>query len=170
MFTHFIMKTTTLLTVCLISLSLFMVSCKKTKKNNTPDKSGSELTVKNDSVEPSTTDYSKTAVKLITENEGQYPRDLKIFKDKDIANRLKKIAGADYPKIIENFDTETPIVSLNGIYKFTGCKQHNCPSFHTTILYDAHHDNFNIIIEKNGRIKVYDEKGNITMTKALKLK
>jgi len=36
-----------------------------------------------------------------------------------------------------NFNVEAPIVSENGVYKFSGCKKHNCPSFQTIIYYDA---------------------------------
>lgn len=113
----------------------------------------------------------KTVVEtLITENEGEYPRDLDLFGDNQVNSRLKNIVGDQYASIKENFETQTPIVSEEGIYKFSGCKAHNCPSFLTKVYYDAKHDNFNLVVSQSGKVKVYEEKEGIKVPRALESK
>lgn len=143
------MKKSIGLLVCVMSLVLMTVSCKQSKEKE------ADATITEN---------------VITQNVGKYPRDIKLFQQDTIAKRLKKIAGNSYEAMLKNFQTQTPIVTVDGVYKFTGCKEHDCPSFHTTILYDGYHDNFNIVISKNGKVQVLAEKGKITVSKVLEVK
>lgn len=164
------MKSTSFITALFLSLSLVFVSCKENKKDQS-EGTQSEMSINKDTINETGESVSLAITKnVITENEDQYPHDIDLFDNKEITSRLKKITGDVYDSIMENFNTETPIVSLNGVYKFTGCKEHDCPAFHTTVIYDAKDDNFNVLVAQKGSVKVYDEKGKITMTKALKLK
>lgn len=149
-------------------LSLVLAAC---KNNKTAEQERTKIEVTEDG-ELEVYEKDALPLEIITQNEDKYPiQDLNIFEDNDVSDRLKKIAGKEeYEAILDNFETETPIVSDDGIYKFTGCKQHDCPSFLTTVLYDADEDNFNLVIEKEGKTKVYDEKGKITVSKALQAK
>ena len=150
--------------ITILLLFLTLISCKYNKLKSDEESDG--LT-KN---ERSSLADSKIA-KLFTENEDKYPQsDLKLLENKDFKERLKLLTGDDYDEIMENFDTETPIVSDNEVYKFTGCKAHNCPSFLTTVLYDAKTDNMNVVVSKLGKVKIYEEDGKITTTKALRVK
>lgn len=159
------------------ALSLFVVSCKKETKTESSVSSTDTLTTampqdtvsisKNDSVaspSPSAPDN------IITKNVGKYPHDIKFFEDKGISERLKKLAGSQYDEMVKNFNVEGPIASENGIYKLTGCKQHDCPGYATSIYYDAKNDNLNVSIDKNGKVTDFAEKGKITVSESLKSK
>lgn len=106
---------------------------------------------------------------IITENVGKYPRDINLFENEEIVSRLKFLTGENYLEMLSNFNVETPIVSENGIYKVTGCKQHDCPAYHTTILFDAHNDNMNVLINQDGKIKGFAEKATIDLTETLEM-
>lgn|SRR5690625_660521 len=157
----FFMKTKFLL----ISLLLIIfTSCKYNKTKSGEENHSSEST--------ETTEWNEEHIfNLFTENEGLYAQaDLDLLNDKDFKLRMKNLTDDNYDNIIENFNTETPIVSDNEVYKFTGCKQHDCPSFFTTVLYDAKTRNMNILVSENGKVKIYEENGKITLTKALRAK
>lgn len=152
------------LTVWFFAIALLLVSCKNNKKDNaSDDKLESEIESEATSDEP---EYQN----LITENEGEYPRDFDVFDDSDISKRIKDLTGDQYDDVVAHFDTETPVVSEDGIYKFTGCKQHDCPAFKTTILFDANNDNLNVLIEKDEEATVFDEDGEIELTESLEMK
>ncbi len=146
-------------------LALATISC---KQNKTQDQvqTKNTLVVQQDSAV--TTVVAQESI--ITKNEGKYPHDLKLFEDKDFGERFKKLVGTQYDEIIKNFNVETPVVSEAGIYKFTGCKQHDCAAYQTTVLYDANNDNVNVFVDQNGTTKEYSEKGKINYTNSLKSK
>ncbi|MFT4169916.1 MAG: hypothetical protein QM653_12435 [Dysgonomonas sp.] len=152
-----------------IILSLGVSSC--TKKQPASQTSESK-----DSITSPITNNTSQGVEIldktsiIVKNEGKYPSEVKIFEDKPFSERIKNITGSEYDAIIKNFNVETPIVSENGIYKFSGCKQHDCPSFQTTIYYDAKTDNINVIISKNDKVSEFAEKGKIEISETLKKK
>ncbi|MGE8513393.1 MAG: hypothetical protein ACN6N7_11865 [Chryseobacterium culicis] len=158
------------------ALTLCVVSCKKETKTESSTSTDTLATVmpkdsvstpKNDSVAPPP---SATSARIITKNVGKYPHDIKFFEDKSITERLKKLVGAQYDEMVKNFNVESPVASENGIYKLTGCKQHDCPGYATNIFYDAKNDNLNVSIDKNGKITDFAEKGKIVVSEALKAK
>lgn len=158
-------KATHLFVIFLLMMTVVFVSCRENKFEN-QEKTKIEAT---QSGELEVTDEPALKVlNQIVDNEEKYPRaDLNIFADEEISVRLKNILGEDYDQVVENFNTETPIVSEGKIYKFTGCKEHDCPAFFTTVLYDAESDNLNVLIEENGKTRVFDEDGKIKASKAL---
>ena len=147
-------------------LSLCVISCKKETKTEssvntdtlgavTPKDSVSAP--KNDSVAAP----PSRSTDIITKNVGKYPHDIKFFEDKIITERLKKLVETQYDEMVKNFNVESPIAFENGIYKLTGCKQHDCPGFATSIYYDAKNDNLSVSIEKNRKVIHFDEKGKL---------
>ncbi|NML71030.1 hypothetical protein HHL23_14665 [Chryseobacterium sp. RP-3-3] len=161
------------------AFSLFaVISCKKEAKADVSSTGTDSLatTMPKDSVTtPKTDSVTSTPAtastdNILTKNTGKYPNDIKLFEDKSFANRVKKLTGAQYDEMLKNFNVESPIVSENGIYKVTGCKQHDCPGYLTSIFYDSKNDNLNVSIDKNGKVADFAEKGKITVTEALKSK
>lgn len=161
------------------ALSLCVVSCKKETKTESSVSSDTLATVMpKDSVTTPKTDSTTTAAapsapaseNIITKNVGKYPHEIKFFEDKGITERLKKLTGVQYDEMVKNFNVESPISSENGIYKLTGCKQHDCPGYATSIFYDAKNDNLNVSIDKNGKATEFAEKGKITVSESLKAK
>lgn len=150
-------------------LSLGVSSCKKQQSPN-------QISENKDSIASVISDNAVQDIKIldpnnvIVKNEGKYPLEVKIFEDKSFNDRIKSITGSEYDAIVKNFNVETPIVSENGVYKFSGCKQHDCPSFQTIIYYDAKTDNINVIINKNEKISSFREKEKINISETLSKK
>ncbi|MBV8326194.1 hypothetical protein [Chryseobacterium sp.] len=162
-----------------LSLLATAVSCKKEAKTEIPSTGTDSLaaTVPVDSVAGPKKDSVSAAasttsagIDLITKSTGKYPHDIKLFEDKNLTDRLKKLTGTQYDEMIKSFNVESPIVSENGIYKLNGCKQHDCPGYSTTMYYDAKNDNLNVAIDKNGKVADFAEKGKITVPDHLKSK
>lgn len=107
---------------------------------------------------------------VLKANEGKYPRDIKLMENSLLTERVKKLTGNLYEDLIKNFNTQSPIVSEEGIYKFSGGKAHEVPMFNTIVYYDAANDNLNVVIERNGKTDTFAEKGNIKVTETLKSK
>lgn len=145
------MKNWPLFLIACFICSITLISCKRTSETVTANKASEKLT-------------------LITQNEDQYPRDINLLNKTTVSERLKELLGEAYEEMLTHFETQTPIVSVGGIYKFTGCEAHNCPNFITTVYYDAEHDNFNVVISRQGKVKVYAERETISIPKALDAK
>lgn len=155
-----------------------VASCKKENKTQSSVSTDTLATVmpkdsagavKTDSVTAAVSSAA-AKVEIITKNEGKYPHDIKLFEDKNFAERVKKLVGKEYDEMLKNFNVEGPIVSDSGIYKLNGCKQHDCPGYATDIYYDSKNDNLNVSIDKNGKVTDFTEKGKITVSEALKNK
>lgn len=160
-----------------LSLCATVVSCKKETKIETSATTDSLNTkMPTDSVATPKKDSTSTAASttgtdnIITKNAGKYPHDIKLFEDKSLTDRLKKVAGKDYDEMVKSFNVESPIVSEDGIYKIHGCKQHDCPGYATSIYYDSKNDNLNVSIDRNGKITDFAEKGKINVSESLKAK
>ncbi|MCQ9636930.1 hypothetical protein MP477_18410 [Chryseobacterium sp. WG23] len=161
-----------------LSLLTAAVSCKKETKTESSVSRDTLATVmpkdstgvpKTDSVAVPSQATTPTD-NIITKNVGKYPHDIKLFEDKNLTERLKKVVGPQYDEMVKFFNVESPIVSENGIYKLNGCKQHDCPGYSTSIYYDAKNDNLNVAIDKNGKVSDFAEKGKITVSETLKAK
>lgn len=161
-----------------LSLLTAAVSCKKeTKTESSVSRDTLATVMPKDSTGVPKTDSvaapSQAATpmdNIITKNVGKYPHDIKLFEDKNLTERLKKVVGPQYDEMVKFFNVESPIVSENGIYKLNGCKQHDCPGYSTSIYYDAKNDNLNVAIDKNGKVSDFAEKGKITVSEILKAK
>lgn len=116
------------------------------------------------------TTTTKLHTNILTENVEMYPRDIDLFGDNAVNKRIQALLSDQYETMLSNFNTQSAIVTDEGLYKVTGCKAHDCVGYLTTILYDAHNDNLNVIISIGGKVKVYAEKGPIVVTRALQVK
>ena len=154
------------LLIAATALSLFTISCNG-KKTTAVDQAQDTVITKTDSTLVATPAAHEN---IITKNVGHYPKDFKLFDDPMIGARIKTLAASNYSNIVKNFNVETPVVEESGIYKITGCKEHDCPAFQTTVLYDATNDNINLIISENGKITALKEKGEIPYSASLKSK
>lgn len=158
-----------------LSLCTTVVSCKKETKTSSSASTDtlaavlpgdSTMTPKSDSTAGTTP--SASTDNIITKNVGKYPHDIKLFEDKSITERLKKLVGPQYDEMIRNFNVESPVTSVDGIFKLSGCKQHDCPGYSTHIYYDSKNDNMNVSIDQNGKITDFAEKGKIAVPDMLK--
>ncbi|MBL3548316.1 MULTISPECIES: hypothetical protein [unclassified Chryseobacterium] len=161
-----------------LSLLATAVSCKKeTKTESSASRDTLATVMPKDSTGIPKTDsaavpsqVTASTDNIITKNVGKYPHDIKLFEDKSLTERLKKVVGPEYAEMVKFFNVESRIVSENGIYKLDGCKQHDCPGYSTSIYYDVKNDNLNVAIDKNGKVSDFAEKGKITVSETLKAK
>lgn len=142
--------------VCAAAFSLLAaVSCKKDVPNTAPapvEKAQEVVLTQN----------------ILTRNVGKYPTDIKLFEDQELTDRLKKMMGADYDEMVKNFNVVSPIKTENEMYRANGCMQHNCPGYYAFIYFDAKNDNFNVLIDRDGKVKEYIEKAKIEVGEELK--
>ena len=156
------MKKTFILAAALV-IGLGFTACKQQTKEATP--------ATNDSTQVANDSTATAGVKaLFTTNEGKTPTEINLLENADLKARMQKLVGGEYDNLVKNFNTVTPIVSENGIYKTTGGKAHEVPAYQTTIYYDANNDNLNVVISQNDKDKTYVEKDTIKVTDALKSK
>ena len=144
-------------------IGLGCTACKQQTKEATP--------ATNDSTQVANDSTAADGVKaLFTTNDGKTPTEINLLENADLKARMQKLVGGEYDNLVKNFNTVTPIVSENGIYKTTGGKAHEVPAYQTTIYYDANNDNLNVVISQNDKEKTYVEKDTIKVTDALKSK
>lgn len=156
------MKKTFILAATLV-IGLGFTACKQQTKEATP--------ATNDSTQVANDSTATDGVKaLFTTNDGKTPTEINLLDNADLKARMQKLVGGEYDNLVKNFNTVTPIVSENGIYKTTGGKAHEVPAYQTTIYYDANNDNLNVVISQNDKAKTYVEKDTIKVTETLKSK
>lgn len=108
-------------------------------------------------------------VQVMQNAQGKTALDAQLFSDSTFAGRMKSLTGADYDSIVANFNTQTPVVVADSVYKLTGGRAHEVPAYMTTILYDAKADNLNVIISRDGKPdRRFSEKTEIDVPEALK--
>ena len=156
------MKKTFILAAALV-IGLGFTACKQQTKEATP--------ATNDSMQVAADSATTDSVKaLFTTNDGKTPTEINLLNNADLKARLQKLVGGEFDNVVKYFNTVTPIVSENGIYKTTGGKAHEVPAYQTTIYYDANNDNLNVVISQNDKDKTYVEKDTIKVKDALKSK
>ena len=157
------MKKTFILAAALV-IGLGFTACKQQAKEATP--------ATNDSTQVATDSAKTDSVKaLFTTNEGKTPTEINLLNNADLKARLQKLVGGEFDNVVKYFNTVTPIVSENGIYKDDGTvRRTKCRLIRRTIYYDANNDNLNVVISQNDKDKTFVEKDTIKVTDALKSK
>lgn len=95
--------------------------------------------------------------------EGKYAAQEKLFENDFFSDRLKNIDRFNYDALVQNYNTETPVVIVNNIAHMSGCKQHDCPSNAYDFFIDLDNDNINIYHFRSNMLRVYQEKGWIDL-------
>ncbi|ASZ14244.1 hypothetical protein KTO58_02720 [Chitinophaga pendula] len=94
---------------------------------------------------------------------GKYPASVELFKNEALAKRLQTLLGDEYATFSKNWNVETPIIVEEEVVATSGCKQHACPDDDYLLYADLKNDNINVYNLRKGKLKVYAEKGNITL-------
>ena len=103
------MKKTFILAAALV-IGLGFTACKQQTKEATP--------ATNDSTQVANDSTAADGVKaLFTTNDGKTPTEINLLENADLKARMQKLVGGEYDNLVKNFNTVTPIVSENGIYK-----------------------------------------------------
>ena len=166
----------------MLLLFLMLNSCKKDNVNDQPPETQKEketievketqpAKIETDEVEVSEpviiNKTKKKKVKpglyFLEDLAGKYPTEEKIFHNKVLSQRLKKIRRLNYDLLVQNWNTETPITIENNIIHASGCKSHNCPESAFELFIDLKNDNINVYHFSNNTLRVYTEKGWIEL-------
>jgi hypothetical protein len=159
------MKKQTTLLLLLMSLVL---SCNKTKsKTELPSEPAVE---QQEEMEPVAVEEEEPAVVIpdvpfgfLVTYKGKYATQEKLFENEILATRLKALNRFNYEALLQNYNTETPIVILDNIAHMSGCKQHDCPSNAYDFFIDLDNDNINVYHFRSNMLRVYQEKGMIDL-------
>ncbi len=108
---------------------------------------------------------SKPGLFFLTDLIGKYPTQEKIFDNKYLAGRLKKIQRFNFDNMKRDWNTETPITIEDRIIHASGCKSNNCPSSGYELFIDLKNDNINIYHFRSNTLRVHTEKDWITLPK-----
>jgi hypothetical protein len=109
---------------------------------------------------------TKPGLYFLTDLIGKYPTQEKIFHNKYLKKRLRKIERFNFNNMVRDWNTETPISINNSIIHSSGCRAHNCPDSGYELFIDLKNDNINVYFFMGNTLRVYKEKGWITLPKA----
>ena len=158
------MKKQILLSVFFISI---LLSCNNTKsKTELPSEPALE---QQEEIAPITVEEEPEIVipdvplGFLVTYQGKYATQEKLFENASFANRLKELDRFNYEALLQNYNTETPIVIVDNIVHMSGCKQHSCPSNAYDFFIDLDNDNINVFYFRNNMLRVYQEKGFIEL-------
>ena len=148
----------------LVAFSLIIIaillSCSKTKPNtDVPDKPLIEEP--EEVIEPIV--IPDVPLGFLVTYEGKYATQEKLFENELLSNRLKALQRFNYDALLQNYNTETPIVIIDNIAHMSGCKQHDCPSNAYEFFIDLDNDNINVFHFRSNMLRVYQEKGWIDL-------
>lgn len=106
-------------------------------------------------------------IQLLKNLEGKYPRQEKLFDNKQVADRLQNLEGLDYEVFYQFWNTETPVEIEEGILHSSGCKQHDCPSANFELYWDLNNDVINVYHFRNNTLRIYQDKSRIELPQRL---
>lgn len=95
--------------------------------------------------------------------EGKYATQEKLFENEMLAARLKAMNRFNYEALLQNYNTETPVVIIDNIAHMSGCKQHDCPSSAYDFFIDLDNDNINVYHFRSNMLRVYQETDRIEL-------
>lgn len=95
--------------------------------------------------------------------EGKFATQEKLFEREELADRLKKLERFNYPVLLQNYNTETPVVIVDGVVHMSGCKKDDCPRSAYDFFIDLNNDNINVYHFRGNMLRIYHEKGWIDL-------
>lgn len=162
------MKNILLIAVCLVAvlgcdISKY-VNGGKNDNTNTAKPTPTATTAPAETPKPAATPAKPGVISILKKAEGKYPYELKLLENAEMKARLQKLMGPDYAALKASWDVESPIETVNGIVRASGCEQHNCGANLYYMFVDIANDNINVYHVSNGT-QVYSEHSKITLPK-----
>ncbi|MDR1005394.1 MAG: inhibitor of vertebrate lysozyme family protein [Bacteroidales bacterium] len=91
---------------------------------------------------------------------GLYPRDLKMFDNPKLRERLKNLIGDEnYAFFQKNWNVEVPIQCNEEMLIAKACKQHDCDKTKFILVYDFKKNNLAYGVRQGGQAKQFSENG-----------
>lgn len=147
------------ITLFLLLMSL-VLSCNKTKPGT---ELPAEPTVEQQEEKEPEILIPDVPLGFLVTYKGTYATQEKLFENEILANRLKALNRFNYEALLQNYNTETPIVIIDNIVHMSGCQQHSCPGNAYDFFIDLDNDNINIYHFRSNMLRVYQEKGMIEL-------
>ena len=150
----------------------FVIACdspaaKNTVSNSSANKAAPAATNTNknnsSSNENAYTTASNSSLGNLKPSVGKTVGEIKLWQNKVVDGRLKKLMGAEYATMKKFLNVETPIEKFGDFLMMTGCEQHNCGDNQYVIFMDTAEDNINVALFKNGASKEWNEHGAIAL-------
>ena len=150
--------------ILLILVSVALIGCSGTASNTASNSAANPTnTVATGTPAPKVV-YTGGGVKQLKELAGRRVREIELWDSKDIDTRLGKLMGGDdYAAMKNAWLVESPIAAEGDILMMAGCAQDNCAGNQYVMFVDVAKDNFNVQHFKDGKPKVYKEKGDIVL-------
>lgn len=93
---------------------------------------------------------------------GKTANEIKLWQNKEIGPRLKKLMGADYATMRKFWNSETPIKKFGDFLMMTGCELHNCTDNRYVIFMDTSEATINVVHIGKGPTKEWKD-GDIVL-------
>jgi len=94
---------------------------------------------------------------------GKTASEIKLWQNKLVAPRLRKLMGADYATMKKFWNTETPIKKYGDVLMMTGCEQHNCATNMYVIFMSTAEGNMNVVHIGEDTTKEWNEGQDIDL-------
>ena len=113
---------------------------------------------------PTRVDIEIDSLDFIKKWKGKTVEEVSMFDNKLLQHRFLALLGPEeYTLLKSNWMVQTPFEEESGIYSTSGCKQHDCPSYHVIFYFDIANNNINIALFKNKNFRMYAEKSEIQL-------
>lgn len=142
-------------------LICLLISCSQSKKESDTEAVDEEVSIEENEMPGQK--IPEVPLGFLVSYEGKYAAQEGVLKHELLAERLKALDRFNYDLLIQNYNTETPIVIVDDIVHMSGCKQHACPSSAYDFFIDLNNDNINIYHFRNNMLRMYQEKGMIDL-------
>lgn len=102
----------------------------------------------------------ETNLNFLKKYDGKYADEVHLFEKKIFADRLEKLIGAEYFKMIkDDWTTIMPMEYRNDVFSAEGCKPHDCGANNYIIVYDFSEDAMYAGISNNEKAETFSENG-----------
>lgn len=145
-------------------LAFIIISCNGNKQGSQPS---SVDTSRKDSTQAAKL-YAPPSIEYVRGWVGKYPSDVNMFGDSVLRQRMLKLLKGEYELFKTNWNVQTPFVEDSSIVSTSGCKQHDCPSYHSIIYFDVVNNQINIAILKDKQYKLFTEMDTIVLPASMK--
>jgi len=94
---------------------------------------------------------------------GKTASEIKLWQNKEVDPRLRKLMGADYATMKKFWNVETPLKKFGDFLMMTGCEQDNCAENRYVILMSTSGGNMNVVHIGKDTIKDWKEYSDIVL-------
>ncbi len=148
----------------IITTAFLIISCNENGK--TDQASGADSSIIENIVNRNITPTS--SLDFIENWNGKTAMEAGMFEDSLLVKRLENLLGNEFQYFKENWNVQTPIQKVQGIYSASGCNQSDCSSYYSIVYFDVKNNNINVLIKRGIHSKLFTEKEEIPLPEGMK--